>query len=88
MREIELAEIRVEKASKQLDVVKQAEKALLVSTDSDRSLDELNSPASTAGALVVSRALQNRLKPDPATYIGKGKAEALQLDCQALESIW
>ncbi len=85
LREIELTELRLEKAEKLLDVVEHAEKALLVSTDSDTSLDELNALATTAGAIVVSRVLQKRQKPDPATFIGRGKAESLQLDCQAQE---
>jgi GTP-binding protein HflX len=84
MREIELAERRVEQAIRDLDQVDEAEKALIISTDSDTSLDELAALASTAGAIVVARTLQKR-KPDPATYIGSGKAESLQLECQALQ---
>ncbi len=84
MREIELAERRVEQAIRELDQVDEAEKALIISTDSETSLDELAALASTAGAIVVARTLQKR-KPDPATYIGSGKAESLQLECQALQ---
>ncbi len=84
MREIDLADRRVEAAIRQMDRVEEAEKALIISTDSDTSLDELSALASTAGAIVAARTLQKR-KPDPATYIGSGKAEALALDCQALE---
>lgn len=84
MHEIDLAERRVEKAIRELDQVEEAEKALIISTDSETSLDELASLASTAGAIVVARTLQKR-KPDPATYIGSGKAESLALECQALE---
>ncbi|MDL2206302.1 GTPase HflX [Eubacteriales bacterium OttesenSCG-928-N13] len=85
MHEIELADRRVEQAIREMDTVDEVEKALLVSTDDERSLDELNSLASTAGAVVLSRMLQKRQRPDPATYIGSGKAEALALECQALE---
>ncbi|MEA5065178.1 MAG: GTPase HflX, partial [Eubacteriales bacterium] len=85
MHEIELADRRVEQALKELDVVEQAEKALLISIDSEESLEELGALAATAGAVVTARALQNRQKPDSATYIGSGKAEELALDVQALE---
>ena len=85
MREIELADQRVARAIKQLDVVEQAEKALLISIDSDESLDELAALARTAGAVVLDRALQNRQKPDGASYIGSGKAEELALGVQAQE---
>ena len=84
MREIDLAERRVEQAIREMDQVDEVEKALIISTDSDTSLDELAALASTAGAIVVGRTLQKR-KPDPATYIGSGKAESLKLECQALE---
>lgn len=85
MREIELADARVQKALESGGVVDQAERALLISIDSDRSMTELNSLADTAGAVVVARAIQNRQHPDPATYIGRGKAEELALNCQAAE---
>ena len=48
-------------------------------------MDELAALAETAGAVVVSRVLQNRVKPDPGMYIGTGKAEELQPPCQAEE---
>ncbi|MDO4546596.1 MAG: GTPase HflX [Clostridia bacterium] len=83
--EIELADRRVEEAIKQLDIVEQAEKAMLISIDSSQSMDELNQLATTAGAVVVARSLQNRDRPDSATYIGSGKAAELALDVQALE---
>ena len=85
MKEIELAEERVKKAIEKGGIVEEAEKVMLISTDSDESLDELASLAETAGAMVITRVLQNRMKPDPATYIGSGKAEELSLTCQTLE---
>ena len=85
MKEIELAEERVQKAIEQGGIVEEAEKVMLISTDSEESLDELASLAETAGAMVITRVLQNRLRPDPATFIGSGKAEELQLTCQTLE---
>ncbi len=43
------------------------------------SLDELAQLIDTAGADVHARAIQRRDRPDPATYIGSGKAEELHL---------
>ena len=85
MKEIEIAEERVQKAIEQGGIVEEAEKVMLISTDSEESLDELASLAETAGAMVITRVLQNRQRPDPATFIGSGKAEELALACQTLE---
>ena len=49
--------------------------------DSERSLTELAGLAESAGAVVVLRVMQDRPKPDPATYIGSGKASALAAAC-------
>jgi GTPase len=46
--------------------------------DVDASLDELSQLVDTAGADAVARVVQKRDRPDPATYIGKGKAEELK----------
>jgi GTP-binding protein HflX len=43
----------------------------------EEHLDELARLAETAGGDVVGRLVQERAAPDPATYIGKGAAEAL-----------
>lgn len=43
----------------------------------EESLDELALLVDTAGAEVVGRVIQRRNEPDPATYIGSGKAEEL-----------
>ena len=85
MREIETAEERVKLAIERGGLTETAERAMLISTDSEDSLDELAALAETAGALVVSRVLQKRQRPDPGTFIGSGKAAELALDCQALE---
>jgi GTPase len=45
--------------------------------DTDAELDELDRLVDTAGADVVERVLQQRDSPDPATYVGKGKAQEL-----------
>jgi GTP-binding protein HflX len=44
----------------------------------EESLAELGSLAEAAGARVVDRALQERTRPDPAFFVGKGKAEELR----------
>lgn len=49
--------------------------------DAEQSLEELAGLADAAGADVVVRALQERPTPDPATFIGRGKAKALALVC-------
>ncbi|MEE1200507.1 MAG: GTPase HflX, partial [Christensenellales bacterium] len=85
MHEIELAEERVRKAIEKGGLVEQAEKAMLVSTDNEDSLEELSGLAETAGATVITRVIQRRQKPDPTMYIGSGKAEELSLTCQAME---
>jgi GTPase len=46
--------------------------------DAENSLEELVALAETAGALVLDGVIQRRDKPDPATYIGSGKAEELR----------
>ena len=50
--------------------------------DTNASLDELEELADTAGALTVGRIIQNREKPHPGTYLGKGKIEEVR------ELIW
>src|SRR5262247_4597966 len=49
--------------------------------DADHSLDELAGLAEAAGAEVVLRMLQERPKPDPATFIGAGKVASLAAAC-------
>ena len=49
--------------------------------DADRSLDELAGLADAASADVVLRMLQERPKPDPATFIGGGKVTVLGAAC-------
>ncbi|MBW3580683.1 MAG: GTPase HflX [Actinobacteria bacterium] len=46
--------------------------------ETEAHLDELALLVDTAGADVVARVLQRRDAPDPATFIGKGKAEELR----------
>jgi GTP-binding protein HflX len=46
--------------------------------DTERHLDELALLVDTAGADEAARVVQRRDHPDPATFIGKGKAEELR----------
>ncbi|MGF1669857.1 MAG: GTPase HflX [Balneolaceae bacterium] len=41
-------------------------------------IDELKLLADTAGAQTVGKMLQNRIYPDPSTYVGKGKLQELK----------
>ena len=69
------------------------QRALVVALADDRrttaeveaSLDEIERLIDTAGSDVVERAVQRRATPDPATYIGKGKAEELASIGRALD---
>jgi len=49
--------------------------------DAERSLDELAGLAETAGAAVVLRVLQERPRPDAATFLGSGKILSLAQAC-------
>ena len=62
------------------------ERAVLMGIENQDSLEELRRLAETAGAEVVGSFLQKRGKPDGALFIGKGRAEELARDCQALEA--
>ena len=46
--------------------------------DAENSLRELGALAETAGAVVLDGLLQRRPHPDPATYLGRGKAQELR----------
>ncbi|MDO5503923.1 MAG: GTPase HflX [Actinomycetia bacterium] len=48
------------------------------SEDAENSLRELAALAETAGAQVLEGVIQRRINPDPATYLGKGKAAELR----------
>ena len=53
--------------------------------DADHSFDELAGLADAAGARVVLCMLQERPKPDPATFIGAGKVASLAAACDDAE---
>ena len=68
------------------------EKILLVAVvvdgneeDTDASLDELELLVDTAGADVVGRLTQRRRAPDPATYVGSGKAAEIKQMAEATD---
>ena len=46
--------------------------------DAEESLEELRRLTDTAGAEVVETLMQRRDRPDPATFLGKGKAEEVR----------
>ncbi|WP_374058935.1 GTPase HflX [Arthrobacter sp. MSA 4-2] len=46
--------------------------------DAENSLQELAALAETAGSEVLDGMVQRRLKPDPATFLGSGKAQELK----------
>ena len=77
----------------EVDLERRQQRALLVGTgygttsldEAEASLDELALLTETAGADPVERVLQRRSVPDPATYIGKGKAEELRALGAALD---
>lgn len=66
------------------DLEEQAERVILVGVslaeglDMEKSLDELEELATTAGAMTVGRMIQNRELVHPGTYLGKGKIEELK----------
>ena len=67
-------------------VADKREKAVLMGIENRESLEELRRLAETAGAEVAGAFLQKRDKPDSALFIGRGRAEELARDCQALEA--
>ena len=77
----------------EVDLGRERQRALLIGTtylsatveEAEASLVELALLADTAGAEPVLAELQRRRTPDPATYIGKGKAEELRAAAQALD---
>ena len=67
------------------------ERALIVCVEKDEAaepyaLDELRSLTETAGAEVVAEAHQHRSQPDPAYYIGRGKADEIAGDVRDTKS--
>jgi GTP-binding protein HflX len=74
-----------------LETAVPAERAYLVALEmqgarleADDSLEELATLVEAAGGKVVGRTLQRRGKPDPNTYVGKGKAATLAVEAKRL----
>ena len=85
MHQIELSDSLVGREKAQT-VENSREKAVLMGIENHESLQELRRLAETAGAEVAGAFLQKRDKPDSALFIGRGRAEELARDCQALEA--
>ena len=85
LEQIELSDSQVGREDAR-EVADAREKAVLMGIESRESLEELRRLAETAGAEVVGMFLQKRDKPDSALFIGRGRAEELARDCQALEA--
>lgn len=54
--------------------------------DVEQSLDELEALVRSAGGEVVGRLVQRRRRPDPATYIGKGKVQEVSAEMRAAQA--
>ena len=52
----------------------------------DADLDELALLVDTAGAVVADRVVQRRDRPDPATFVGRGKAQELHERSEAVDA--
>jgi GTP-binding protein HflX len=52
----------------------------------DETFEELESLTDTAGALIVGRVRQQKNRPDPRRYVGKGKLEELRCLCGEAEA--
>ena len=67
-----------------IELREEIEKVILVGVsvedtdDTEKSLDELEELAKTAGAVTVGRVIQNREMIDPGTYVGKGKIDEIK----------
>lgn len=67
-----------------IEVKNEAERVILIGIkrndgdDIEKSLDELQELASTAGAFTVGRMIQAREQVHPGTYVGKGKLEEIK----------
>ena len=72
IQEVEYRQVRLER------VVVVGLRTEGTAADAENSLRELAALAQTAGATVTAAMLQRRDKPDPATYLGKGKAQELR----------
>lgn len=87
LRRIRRNDERILEASRTLAQAEtQRERAVLVGIDGVESVDELGRLADTAGAEVLEKVLQRKGSPDPAYFIGRGKARELALLRQSLNA--
>ena len=56
--------------------------------DAQRSMDELEELAKSAGAKVMGRVIQKKDRPDPATLMGSGRVEELAEFVQTARWSW
>ncbi|MFZ5595966.1 MAG: GTPase HflX [Bacillota bacterium] len=76
------------------DKDKSGERAVLVGVelpgdshkDTGESMSELEKLAGTAGAAVVGRLMQKKARPDPATFLGRGKVREVARMCGEVEA--
>ena len=67
-----------------IDLKQDIERVILVGVstsdhdDTEKSLDELEELAQTAGAVTVGRVIQNLDQIHPGTYVGKGKLDEIK----------
>ena len=59
----------------QLETKSEQERALIVGLSRVEDLDELEALCESIGLIVVGRSAQLKTRPDPATYVGSGKAQ-------------
>ena len=78
--EVEYRQVRLEK------VVLVGLRTTQSEEEAENSLRELAALAETAGSRVLDGIIQRRMKPDPATYLGSGKARELADIVRAVEA--
>ncbi|MEA1997209.1 MAG: GTPase HflX, partial [Gemmatimonadota bacterium] len=76
-----------------IDIKQEPQRAVLFGTErvedhlwGEEPLEELSRLAETAGAVVTRRLVQRTKKINPATYIGRGKAEEIKLEIEESDS--
>lgn len=74
------------RSDSQLETKAEQERALIVGLSRVEDLDELEALCESIGLMVVGRSAQLKTRPDPATYVGSGKAQEIALEAQALQA--
>ncbi len=87
MKEIRLADDRIDEFLKLKGTDTQVERAMLVGVNaSPESMEELERLCQTAGAEVIHVEVQNRPSPDHRFYVGSGQAQKLSLLAASLSA--